>query len=94
MVGINPAPVSTGGTAELDLEQATPQTILAAWRTDPPAKSTYSAVSEFTPYPQVGGGDTPSDLQVETAGALKPLFSKSIECCKHLGDEYPIFGRI
>jgi len=44
-----------------------------AQRTDPLAEPTYSAISEFAPHSQVRRGDTPSDLQVKTAGAPKLL---------------------
>ena len=87
------ADVSTARMAKSDLEQTTPKTILATWRTYPPPQPTYSAVSEFAPHLQVGGSDTVSDLQVETTGVLKLHLRKSIDCCKHFEYECPFSGK-
>ncbi len=48
------AGMSPRGMAEHDLEQTTPQTLVAARRTYSPSQSTYSSVSEFALHPKSG----------------------------------------
>ena len=48
------------GMAELDLEQSTPQAILAAWRTHPPRQPTYSVVSQLAHPPSMDRENTAS----------------------------------
>src|SRR5205823_9328665 len=69
--------------AKLYVEQAPAQTLLGAGRTYAPAEPTYSAVSQFAPDYRVGRENPASSSQVETAGRLKLLLSRIIDCCKH-----------